>query len=119
MVYAHFGVTSRLGALGSLKYNRQMRAQASKAGRKSKQFAVGQSVRLQETASKGTSRKLMRLYAGPYQVLDSVDANEYTVQKIGEGKRIKFRVHADRLAPYNDLMELDTRHAPQCTILSL
>ena len=86
-----------------------MRLQANKAGRKMKEFKIGQSVRLQDTARKGTKRKLMRLYNGPYQVLDKVDDNEYTIQKIGEGKAVKFRVHVDRMAPYNDLMELDTR----------
>ena len=93
------------------KYQRQMRLQANKTGRKRKEFEVGQSVRLQDTARKGTRRKLMRLYDGPYQVLNKIDDNEYTIQKIGEGKAVKFRVHVDRMAPYNDLMELDTRSA--------
>ena len=52
----------------------------------------------------------MRLYDGPYQVVDKVEGNEYTVQKLGEGKKVKFCVHVDRLAPYQDLMEMDKRH---------
>ena len=92
------------------KYQKNMRTQANKSGRKFMEFAVGQSVRLQDTARRGTSRKLMRLYDGPYQVLQKFGNNEYTIQKIGEGKKIKFRVHVDRMAPYNELMELDTRH---------
>ena len=94
------------------KYNKQMRTQANKAGRSVREFEVGQSVRLQDTARKGTRRKLMRLYDGPYQILERCNDNEYTVQKLGEGKRIKFRVHTDRLAPYNDLMEMDVRRTP-------
>jgi len=75
------------------KYQKQMRQQANKTGRKKREFAVGQSVRLQDTARKGTTRKLLKLYDGPYQVLDRQGDSEYTIQKIGEGKKVKFRVH--------------------------
>ena len=30
------------------------------------------------------------------------------MQKVGEGKRVKVRVHVDRLGVYNHLMEMDT-----------
>ena len=40
-----------------------------------------------------------------------VNEVEYTIQKVGEGKKIKFQVHIDRLAKYDDLMELDTKQA--------
>ena len=36
-------------------------------------------------------------------------SNEYTIQKVGEGIKLKMRVHSDRLITYNDVMELDKR----------
>ena len=96
-----------------LKYNSRMRKYANKRGRADRQFNVGDTVRLQDVARKGVGRKLLRVYDGPYQVLEKTDDNEYSIQKLGEGKKIKFRVHADRLAKFNDLMEMDTRTKAQ------
>ena len=77
-------------------------------------YDVGQTVRLQEVPSQGrNARKLSKAYDGPYQIM-AREGNEYTIQKVGEGTKVKFRVHADRLGPYNDLMELDTRQANRC-----
>ena len=91
------------------KYNAAMRRQANKSRKKAMDFKVKELVRLQEVPTKGVSRKLLRLYNGPYEVLAKEGGNEYTIQKVGEGKRVKVRVHADRLGRYNDLMELDVR----------
>jgi RecA/RadA recombinase len=91
------------------KYNRNMRRQANKTGRKAREFQVKELVRLQDVPTKGVARKLLRLYNGPYEVLEKTNASEYTIQKVGEGKKVKLRVHADRLAKYNDMMEMDVR----------
>ena len=70
---------------------------------------VGELVKLQAVETKGVERKLLRLFDGPYEVLGKDSPTEYTIQKVGEGKRVKVRVHVDRLGVYNDLMEMDVR----------
>jgi hypothetical protein len=42
-------------------------------------------------------------------VLTNEGSNEYAIQKVGEGVRIRMQVHADRLIRYHDVMELDKR----------
>ena len=110
----HVEATKKWVAESRDRYNTSMRAQANKRGKTQRTFKLGDSVRLQEVPKQGVMhRKLMRSYDGPYQILEKVDDNEYTIQKLGEGTKIKLRVHADRLAPYNDLMELDVRQPQQ------
>ena len=70
---------------------------------------MGQLVKLQAVETKGVERKLLRLFDGPYEVVGKDSPTEYTIQRVGEGKRVKVRVHVDRLGVYNDLMEMDTR----------
>ena len=73
------------------------------------EFSLGQLVKLQAVETKGVERKLLRLFDGPYEVVGKDSPTEYTVQRVGEGKRVKVRVHVDRLCVYNNLMEMDTR----------
>ena len=96
------------------KYNAAMRRQANKSRKKAMDFKVKELVRLQEVPTKGVSRKLLRLYNGPYEVLAKEGGNEYTIQKVGEGKRVKVRVHADRLGRYNDLMTVMCESIADC-----
>ena len=70
---------------------------------------MGQLAKLQAVETKAVERKLLRLFDGPYEVMGKDSPTEYTVQKVGEGKRVKVRVHVDRLGVYNDLMEMDTQ----------
>ena len=91
------------------KYNRAMRRLANKAGRKVREYKVGDQVKLQAVETKGVARKLLRLFDGPYEVLKKDSPTEYTIQNVGEGKRVKVRVRVDRLGDYNDLMEMDVR----------
>ena len=95
------------------KYNASMRRLANKRGRKVQEFSVGQLVKLQAVETKGVERKLLRLFDGPYEVVGRDSPTEYTIQKVGEGQRVKVRVHVDRLGVYNDLMEMDTRSKPE------
>ena len=91
------------------KYNANMRRLANQRGRNVQEFSIGQLVKLQAVETKGVETKLLRLFDGPYEVVGKDSPTEYTVQKVGEGKRVKVRVHVDRLGVYNDLMEMDTR----------
>ena len=93
------------------KYNANMRRLANKKGRKVQEFNVGQLVKPQAVETKGVERKLLqlRLFDGPYEVVGKDSPTEYTIQRVGEGKRVKVRVHVARLGVYNDLMEMDTR----------
>ena len=43
------------------KYNRNMRRQVNKTGRKAREFQVKELVRLQDVPTKGVARKLLRL----------------------------------------------------------
>ena len=96
------------------KYRRYMHAHANKKGREARQWEQGQLVRLQAVAKKGrVERKLLRDVEGPYEVVKRENEVEYTIRKVGEGKKMKFRVHADRLAEYHDMMELDVRGEAQ------
>ena len=91
-----------------------MRDHANKRGRIEKQWATDDLVRLQVAPTKGRKeRKLMLDYEGPYRILSRDNEVEYTIQKVGEGKKIKLQVHANRLATYEDMMELDTREAKE------
>ena len=54
-------------------------------------------MKLQAVETKGAERKLLRLFDGPYEVVGKESPTEYTVQKVGEEKRVKVRVHVDRL----------------------
>ena len=44
------------------KYNRAMRRLANKAGRKVREYRVGDQVKLQAVETKGVGRKLLRLF---------------------------------------------------------
>ena len=94
-----------------------MRRQANKAGREEKQWKQGDFVRLKGTDTKGhTVRKLLRDYQGPYEIVSKDDddfGNSYTIQRVGEGQKVKLQVHANRLGDYKDLMELDVRGAKE------
>ena len=60
-----------------------MRQEANKRRKAGRHFEVGDTVRLQEVAQQGTTKKLLRAFEGPFQVL-SKDGNEYTIQKVGD-----------------------------------
>ena len=106
----HVKATQEWVAECRAKYQRAMRLQANKSGKKLREFSEGDSVRLKAVPSQGrTGRKLLNAYEGPFTVVKRDNEVEYTIQKVGEGKKIKFQVHIDRLAKYEDLMELDTR----------
>ena len=98
-----------------VKYNKMMRDQANKHGRKHREFAVGQLVRLKRL-SHGLDRKTQNEWEGPYQVLEKVDEYEYTVQKVGAHK-LKCRVHTDRLASYKDVDEELAQHQAGAEII--
>ena len=77
------------------KYNANMRQLANKRGRKVQEFSVGQLVKLQAVEAKGVERKLLRLFDGPYEIGGRDSPTEYTIQRVGEGKHVKVRVHVD------------------------
>ena len=71
------------------KYNARMRADANKKAKKAEEYNVGDLVSLREERFQGTGKKIKLPYEGPYEVLTNEGSNEYTVQKVGEGVRIK------------------------------
>ena len=91
------------------KYNKKMRAEANKKAKKAVDYREGDLVSLREERYQGTGKKIKLPYEGPYRVVSVEGSNEYTIQKVGEGIKLKMRVHADRLITYNDVMELDKR----------
>lgn len=72
-----------------------------------REFEAGDLVRLQKVPTEGVRvRKLLHNWEGPYRVVSRDSETEYTIQLVGEGKKVKLQVHIDRLAPYLDMMEL-------------
>ena len=95
------------------KYNTQMRKQANKKASKQQiTLKPGDTVALLRILQ-GTKRKLLRPAEGPWQVVRASPEfeGEYEIQKVGEGVKTKDRVHANRLVPYRDVMELATHHS--------
>ena len=86
-----------------------MRADANRKAKKAEEYSVGDLMSLREERLQGTGKKINLPYEGPYKVLTNEGNNEYTIQKVGEGVRLKMQVHADRLIRYHDVMELDKR----------
>ena len=91
------------------KYNARMKTDANKKAKKMMQHAAGDLVSLMEERHQGTEKKIKLPYEGPFKILEATGDNEYTIQRVVEGVRVKTRVHADRLIKYHDIMELDKR----------
>ena len=91
------------------KFNARMKADANKKAKTAVQYSSGDLVSLREERFQGTDKKIKLPFKGPFKTLDEAGHGdtEYTIQRVGEGVRVKMRVHADRLIEYTEIMELN------------
>ena len=100
----HMRVTREWVAQAREAYNSNMRKVNNKSRKKLRTFEVGQLVRLKRLVH-GKGRKIVSSYEAPFVVVEKDDEYEYTIQRVGQSSKLKCRVHADRLAEYNDVEE--------------
>jgi len=91
-------------AQATTEYHAKMKRLYNRKGRAKREWSPGDMVRLKREVH-GKGRKITHAFEGPYVIIKKDNLNEYTIQKVGESKKMKSRVHADRLASHLDAGE--------------